>query len=184
MDFLQDTTGNRRFWPVDVGEFPHAKNVWKDLNDETIEQVWAEAKVRWQMGEQLYLSGDIEKQAQEKQEAHREASVKEGVIEAFVSRQVPADWSKWTLDRRRDFWATQAQGDYELVDRDRITAIEIWCELFNGTIKDIKNQDTRDINAVLSNIKGWKRADKPFRAGPYNTQRGYVRRRESPILEQ
>lgn len=184
MDFLQDTTGNRRFWPVDVGEFPHTKNVWKDLTDEVIDQIWAEAKVRWQMGEQLYLSGDIEKQAQEKQEAHREASVKEGVIEEFVSRQVPADWSKWTLDRRRDFWATQAQGNYELVDRDRITAIEVWCELFNGSIKDIKNQDTRDINAVLANIKGWKRSDKPFRAGPYNTQRGYIRRRESPILEQ
>lgn len=184
MDFLQDTTGNRRFWPVDVGEFPHTKNVWKDLTDDVIDQIWAEAKMRWQMGEQLYLSGDIEKQAQEKQEAHREASVKEGVIEEFVSRQVPADWSKWTLDRRRDFWATQAQGNYELVDRDRITAIEVWCELFNGSIKDIKNQDTRDINAVLANIKGWKRSDKPFRAGPYNTQRGYIRRRESPILEQ
>lgn len=183
MDFLQDTTGNRRFWPVDVGEQAHTKSVWKDLTDDVIDQLWAEAKMRWQMGETTYLSGNVEKQAQEKQEAHREASVKEGIIEEFVSRKVPADWSKWTLDRRRDFWATQAQGDYELVERDRITAIEVWCELFNGTIKDIKNQDTRDINAVLARIEGFKRCDKPFRAGPYNTQRGFMRIRKSPIYE-
>lgn len=189
MDFLQDTTGNRRFWPVDVGEHDHPKNVWEDLKETEIDQIWAEAKVRYQIGEPLYLSGEVEKAAQEKQEAHREASVKEGLIEEFVSRKVPHDWSKWPLDRRRDFWALQQDDDaamqqYTLVDRDRITAVEIWCELFNGSVRDIKSQETRDINAVLARIPGWRRGEKPFHAGmPYKTQRGYVRRREGPLYE-
>jgi predicted P-loop ATPase len=174
MDFLQDTTGNRRFWPVDVGEHPHTKNVWHDLTNATIDQVWAEAKARWQMGEATYLSGEVEKMAQEKQEQHREASAREGIIEEFVNRLVPDDWSKWPIDRRRDFWAQNAQGDYTLVKRDRITAVEIWCELFNGQIRDMKYTDTREINAILANLEGWKRSDKPFRAGPYSTQRGFV----------
>ena len=176
MDFLQDTTGNRRFWPVDVGEQPHAKNVWQDLTDEVIDQIWAEAKLRWQMGEQLYLTGEVEKEAQRRQESHREASPKEGLIEEFVSRKVPDDWSRWPLDRRRDFWANNATGDYTLVDRDRICALEVWCELFFSNQRDIKPQDVREINATLANMQGWKRSRNPLRCGPYNLQRGFVPR--------
>lgn len=179
VEFLQDTTGNRRFWPVDVGEIPHSKTVWKDLTDDYIRQVWAEAKTRWQAGESLYLSGTVEADAKIKQEEHREASAREGLIQAFVEKQVPSDWGKWGIDRRRDFWAgqlhTQDGRGVELVDRDRICAVEVWCELFNGSIKDLKNTDTREINAVLSNLKGWKRFGGPVRFGPYNSQRGFYK---------
>ena len=182
MDFLQDTTGNRRFLPVDVGVAPHPKTVWNDLTDAEVDQVWAEAKTRWQVGEALFLTGELEQEAQEKQEQHREAAAQEGVIAEFVERKVPADWQQWPLDRRRDFWATQANGgEYELVDRDRITALEVWCELYNGAIRDIKKSDSRDINAVLANLPGWKRSNKPFRAGPYSVQRGFVRNRGAVI---
>lgn len=179
-DFLQDTTGNRRFWPVDVGEQPHTKTVWKDLTDDVITQLWAEAKARWMSGEQLYLSGMVEEESRHKQEEHREISVREGLIEAFVEKQVPADWQKWTIDRRRDFWCgatrTPEGTTLELVDRDRIAAVEIWCELFNGNIKDMKPADTREINAILARLEGWRRSETVIRVGPYSVQRGFVRR--------
>lgn len=180
MEFLQDTTGNRRFWPVDVGEETATKSVFRDLPDETINQLWAEAKMRWQTGEKLYLTGALDAEAKIKQEEHREASVREGLIMEFAERQVPADWAKWSLDRRRDFWAgaarTQEGATLELVERDRITAIEVWCELFNGSMRDMKPADTREINAILGMMKGWKRSGKTLRFGPYNVQRGYVRK--------
>ena len=173
MDFLQDMTGNRRFWPVDVGVQPTTKDVWHHLPDEVINQLWAEAKARWQTGEQLYLTGEIEKQAQEMQEQHREASPKEGMIIDFVAQEIPADWQKWTIDRRRDWWAQATHGEVETVKRERITAIEIWCELYNGSQKDIKQTDAREINAVLAKIPNLTRAKGPFRCGPYGTQRGF-----------
>ncbi len=175
MDFLQDPTGNRRFWPVDVGKIPPTKNIWKDLTSDEIDQIWAEAKARWQLGEPTYLTGDLEAAAFERQEAHREASAREGLIQDFVQQQVPEDWSKWSIDRRRDFWARATQGDIKLVDRDRICPAEVWCELFGGALKDIKNLDTREINAVLQNIPGWTRAEKVLRVGPYGSQRGFIR---------
>lgn len=179
-DFLQDTTGNRRFWPVDVGEQPHEKTVWRDLTDDVITQLWAEAKARWQSGEQLYLTGMVEEEAKLKQEEHREISVREGIIQAFVEKQVPADWQKWPIDRRRDFWSgatrTPEGQALELVDRDRISAIEIWCELFNGSMKDMKPADTREINAILARLDGWRRSETVIRCGPYSVQRGFVRR--------
>lgn len=180
MEFLQDTTGNRRFWPVDVMTNTPTKSVFTDLTDAVINQLWAEAKARWQLGETLYLTGALESEAKIKQEEHREASVREGLIMEFAERQVPSDWAKWSIDRRRDYWAGAAHAQegttIELVDRDRISAIEVWCELFGGSMRDMKSSDTREINGVLSMMPGWKRNNNPLRFGPYNLQRGYVKK--------
>lgn len=179
MEFLQDPTGNRRFWPVDVAEIKPKKSVFNDLTREVIDQIWAEAKVRWQTGEVLYLTGKLEAEAKVKQEEHREVSSREGLILDFVDKQVPADWAKWPIERRRDFWAgqhhTQEGHKIELVDRDRVCAAEVWCELFNSNIRDMKTPDTREINGILSRMTGWKRQNGPKRFGPYNLQRGFFK---------
>ena len=176
-DYLQDTTGNRRFWPVDTGEQAAAKNVWRDLDGET-DQIWAEAYMRWQAGEALYLSGEIEDAAMEKQEEHREVSSKEGLVREFMERQVPDDWSKWPLDKRRMFWGGSVidSGNINLVPRDRICALEVWCEAIGGGIKELKQSETREINAIMAASPGWKKASNAKYMGPYGTQRGFVRK--------
>lgn len=175
--FLQDSTGNRRFWPVDIGINTATKSVFK-MTDDDINQLWAEAKVRWQLGEELFLTGEAEDMALLKQEEHREVSGREGLVQEFVEKPVPSDWAKWSLDRRRDFWAgavrAPSDGDIQLVQRDRVCPIEIWCELFNGNLRDIKPADTREINAILANLPGWERSEKTMRFGPYSIQRGFI----------
>ena len=178
MDFLQDTTGNRRFWPVDV--HPHSRKAapW-DLTDDQIAQIWAEARVRWQMAEPLFLSGELEAAAQRKQEMHREVGVNEGIIADFVNRDVPSDWGNWPIDRRRDFWAGTIHGaEIELVPRKTICAAEVWCELLGGQLRDVHKAETREINSVIDAMPDWERTDGPRYHGPYKNQRGFVRRRE------
>ena len=147
--------------------------MFKDLDDE-VDQLWAEAVMRWQLGEPLYLSGAIEEDAKAKQEEHREASSREGIVREFMDRQVPDDWSKWPLDKRRMFWAGGVQGNVTLVPRDRVCALEIWCEAFGGSIKEMKNADTRELNAIITAVKGWKKSPGTLHFGPYGTQRGFV----------
>lgn len=171
-DFLQDRTGNRRFWPVDVGVGPVTKGVWADLPRE-VDQLWAEAVVRWRLGEPLYLSGDVEEAAKIKQEEHREVSTREGIILDFLAEQVPSDWAKWPLDRRRMFWAGGVQGDIKLVDRDRVCALEVWCEALDGKQKDIQYRDSAEINSIIERAVGWEKASKVMRFGYCGVQRGF-----------
>lgn len=174
--FLTDRTGNRRFWPVDVGVNSPAKSVWKDLTSDEIDQIWAEAKARWQLGEPLFLSGEIECQAQEQQELHRDVSYREGMIIDFVSQSIPVDWQKWTIDRRRDFWAGLAQTDIQLIERQKISAVEICCELFNNSLNSINPQDLREVNAILAKLPGWRKAKQSsYINKDYRTQRAFER---------
>ncbi|MCI8916904.1 MAG: virulence-associated protein E [Oscillospiraceae bacterium] len=173
-DFLRDRTGNRRFWPVDVGAAPATKSVWADLPRE-VEQIWAEAVVRWQLGEPLYLHGDLEEAAKIKQEEHREASTREGIVLDFLAKQVPEDWQKWPLDRRRMFWAGAVQGEIKLVDRDRVCALEVWCEALNGQPKDIQYRDSAEINGIIQSSGAWTKAEKVMRCGYCGVQRGFKR---------
>ncbi|WP_433581409.1 VapE domain-containing protein [Paenibacillus amylolyticus] len=174
-EFLRDRTGNRRFWPIDVGIVKPTKSVFQDLKGE-VDQIYAEAFVRWQLREPLYLSGDIEELAKERQEAHRESNAKEGIIQAFVDRPVPEDWLKRDLATRLIHWSGEFGKPHEGGGgpRDRICAAEVWCECFRSDIKYMKQTDTREINGILSSMPGWEEYRGRF--GPYEIQRGFKRK--------
>lgn len=174
VDFLQDRTGNRRFWPVDVGVHTPARNVWRDLDHE-VDQLWAEAVVRWRSGESLYLSGELEELAQQRQEAHREASTKEGLIMDFLELPIPKEWPNWTLEQRQVFLSGNTKGGVELVPREKVCALEIWCELLGGKKGDMRRADTQEINGILDSLPGWTRTRSNMRFGYCGAQRGFVR---------
>ena len=172
-DYLQDRTGNRRFWPIDAGILSPSKSVFRDL-DEELDQIWAEAVVYWRLGEPLYLTGELAAAAAEEQEGHRESTPREGIIADFLEREIPEDWSAWPLDRRRMYWSGGVTGEIKLAARDRVCAIEIWCEAFGGNPKDMRYQDAREINDIMTGMAGWARSKKAVRCGPYGPQKGFV----------
>ena len=174
-EFLKDRTGNRRFWPVDVGLQQPTKSVFKHLEDE-VGQIWAEAFFYWQLGEPLYLTGEAEAEARQEQESHRESNAKEGIIREFVERPVPANWDKRTLGERRMYWSGEFErGTVETVPRDRICALEVWCECLGGDVKFMKRSDALEINSILASIPGWKRQGSTFRFGYCGIQRGFIK---------
>lgn len=172
-EFLKDRTGNRRFWPVKVGLIPVKKSVFEDLKNE-VDQIYAEAFMRWKLGEPLYLKGEAEELAKQAQEEHRESNVKEGIIRDFIERPVPVDWDKKSVSDRRLYWSGEfGQIETQTVKRERICAAEIWSECFHTDIKYMKKIDSREINGILESLEGWE----PYRGrfGPYGHQRGFKR---------
>lgn len=175
-EFLKDSTGNRRFWPVDVGVHPAKKSVWDDLPKE-VDQIWAEAYAYWALGEELYLSKEVEALASEQQENHRELSGKEGIILDFLEKPVLPDWDRLSIGQRRQFLNGQLQYDrnVELVPRDKVCAVEIWEECYGSEKRYMKRTDSTEINNILLSSKVWRRIKTPRRFGPYGQQKGFER---------
>ena len=180
-EFLRDRTGGRRFWPIDCAMQPATKNVFRDLPGE-VRQIWAEAVMYWRLGETVCLhDSEAEKLAKLAQEEHSIRSPKEGIIREFLEREVPEDWRKRGLNERRLYWSGNFRTEnVKTVPRDRVCAVEIWCEALGGDIKQMKRQDTLEINSVIEKTPGWKRAEKSLKFGaPYGVQRGFVRSTET-----
>lgn len=173
-DYLKDPTGNRRFWPVDAEAQPPVKSVFSDLTEDVVAQLWAEAYLRWQLGEPLILSRELEVEAEKRRDLHMERDVLQGQIEEFLEQPVPKDWLRWSLDRRLLYYGGGATGTLELVPRVRVCAAEIWKECI-GERRTMNRMDAQRINAILSKLPGWG-DQKLQRFGPsYGNQRGFLK---------
>lgn len=174
-EFLKDKTGNRRYWPIECMIQKPTKNVFKDLTEYEIGQVWAEAIYIFNRGtEKLYLEGDAEMEALAKQESHLEIHPWEGPIREFISQKVTSNWLQLKIPTRRDGF--RPESEELLVNRDRICAAEIWCECLGNDLKNMKISDAKTINGILSSLKFEdKKLEKSFmRFGvDYGRQRGY-----------
>ena len=173
-EFLKDSTGNRRFWPVDLGKQEATKSVWKDLPAE-IPLIWAEAVHYYKQGETLYILGEAAEEAVRQQENHKVDNVKEGMIREFLEMPITVDWyKKSTYQRRCDVQSGILEG--ATIKRDKICIAEIWNECFGGDFKQIKRADMAEIASILSNMEGWEKMKSSARFGEgYGTQKGYRR---------
>ena len=58
-----------------------------------------------------------------------------------------------------------SQGEIELVQRDHIWALGIWCELFNGSPKDFRYKDAAKINEIICSMPEWSKTQNGLRFG-------------------
>ena len=123
------------------------------------------------------MTKEEEHLAEEMQESHREASGKEGLIREFLEKKVPVFWETLSLSQRRQFYAggLHLPEGTELIERDKVCAMEVWAECFNGDVKFMKKTDSMEINGILTAMKGWKRNKSVRRYGVYGTQKGFER---------
>ena len=154
--FLRDITGNRRFWPVHVtgsGKF-HA---W-DLTD--VDQIWAEAIVKYRDGEELFLKGDVVAEAYVQQQQAMEADDREGIIADYLEVLLPEEWDGLDLYQRRTFLGGNEFGGSAMTGsarRDKVCVMEIWCECFAKERQNLKRSDSYEIEGILTRIGGWKK---------------------------
>ena len=172
--FLRDITGNRRYWPVDVPG-TGAKHPW-ELDQDTVDQIWAEVVVLVSKGEPLTLPAALEEQAKAAQAAAMEKDEREGVVRLFLDTLLPENWTKMDLYQRREFLRgddpTQKVGT---VKRSTVTNMEIWCECFGRNREDLKPADSWSIGSIMSRIEGWKRTKQTPMHELYGKQRIYIR---------
>lgn len=177
--FLKDRTGNRRFWPITGDKDRKTKNAW-ELSKEEIDQLWAEAFTYWAEGEPLVLEGELEEEALRIQLSHTEGGELVGLIEEYLEMELPEDWESKDIYDRREYIRNYGDDDYcGSVQRERVCALEIWCEVMEGDRKNLQNAKAREIIDILQSIKGWSPYSKSvgkMRFGKlYGVQRAFIR---------
>lgn len=173
--FLKDRTGGRRFMPI----FCKGENIalFDELDEKEIGQVWSEVLYAYESDKNLLLPADSAKTAKELQEEHTEGSEKRGLIEAYLDKKLPKDWANMGVYERREYLENYDAEEIppESTERDKVCALEIWCEVFEGNRRNFRNTDAREMNAILQSLSGWK-SDKKKRFGSlYGIQKSYIR---------
>jgi len=176
--FLRDITGNRRFWPVDVtgrGKY----HPW-ELTE--VDQIWAEAIEYYHRGEELFLKGDVAKEAYAKQRDAMETDAREGIVQEYLDRLLPEGWDSYDLFQRRNYLNGNefgGQTEEGTVQRTRVCAMEIWCECFGKPREALKKTDSYEIEGILYKLGGWAKyggtSSGKTRIPGYGVQKTYVR---------
>ena len=176
---LKDRTGNRRYWPVMVRTTKPSKDLWVELTDSEIDQIWAESAYLWKQGEPLYLSKELEKEAMKHQEIHTEENAKTGVVREFLDKYLPTDWDTRDIQSRKSWLLNEFGDNPGSVQRQKVCAAEIWVECFGGDFKHFGPIQSREIGDILRGLDGWE----PYPSGRgrsrfknYGSQKTYSRK--------
>jgi len=175
-DFLQSTTGNRRFWVVNTKGGRGEVLPSDYLTDDTVRQIWAEAKHYYSAGERLYLDAGLEVEARQEQDKHLERDERAGIIAEYLDTLLPANWSKIDLYARRMFLEDKAGGK---VVRQQVSTMEIWAECLGKNPEDITRRDSIALGRVMKSMRDWMPNPSAQRLPLYGVQKVYTRK---PIL--
>ena len=175
--FLRDTTGNRRFWVVDTPNEP-TRDMWDELTDEVIKQIWAEAVEIYKRGEPLYLSKNIEKVAREIQEYYEEENPRAGVVAEYLDKLLPTNWCEMDLYARREW--LESSSDQGTEKRATVCTMEIWAEALGGNPDKIDRYSVKEINEIMSRLSDWRhQGNLKINTQRYGRQRYYTRSEEN-----
>lgn len=180
--FLKGDTGNRRFWIIECGADIPRRDVFTEL-DADVDQIWAEAVVRWRDGEPLYLDkGLLDRAAKARQETHNEvvSDDRKGLIAEYLNRRLPPDWDTLTVTQRQEFFRSGAQigdGDPYML-RETISAIEVLNECLRQPMDERTRYRTREINQILRDMDNLTPAGLRY-LKEYGRQRVYEIRRNA-----
>lgn len=169
-DFLKDTSGNRRFWPIDINQDMAMSSVWS-LTRQDIDQIWAEAYKLYKAGEDLILSLKAQAIAKHEQNRHSESDERVGIIEQYLERKLPEDWDEKDIFERRIWLSDPCAGGH--VERKFVCVAEVWTECLNKEKEDMNRYNTREINEILRSLQGWEASKSTKNFKHYGKQKYY-----------
>lgn len=176
-EFLRDTTGNRRFWPVRLDRERVAEPSW-NLGQEEVDQIWAEAQYYYRKEETAYLPPELEAEARKAQGNALERDDRQGIVEEFLGIPVPSAWDSWDMDARVEYFNGYRAGDTINAKgaklRERVCVAEIWCECFRKPHSSLERRHSNEVIAILESLPGWERIG-PQRCGCYGNQIAFGR---------
>ena len=174
-DFLHDSTGNRRFNPIDVHEENATKSVRDDLTQYEVDQIWAEAYQLYLQGEPLYFDEEEDALAKSRQAEHSAVDERRGLVENYLNRLFPENWDKKDLYDRRA-WLDDPLSPQGTIRKEVVCTAEIWCECLGKDKNDMTRYNTKEINSLMNTLTDWEFVSSTKNFAIYGKQRFYRRK--------
>ena len=174
--FLRSTTGDRRWWVVDVMGAGSVAG-WLPRLQKNVGQIWAEARAIYKAGETLYLSPDMEEFAAEQQARHNTENGGGviGELGAWLDIPLPADWPSKNKVERQNYFKFYDELSPAGIDRRQIVSVaEIKNEFQHPEVAKATPQQISFW--MLQN--GWERLQTPRKLAVYGSQRIFARPRD------
>ena len=156
-NFLTDTTGNRRFLPVECVAENRAYLMHEDegRTQSEIVQAWGEAYDAIKRGEySLVLPARLERLAIDKQEEYMEEDVRIGIIQEWLKKH----------------------------EGERVCVPQIWKDALGNQYNPITRRETNELHDIMrQNVADWKHIGKQ-RCGEFGIQQAYEKKKDFEIL--
>lgn len=177
---LSGDTGNRRFALLPVAV--NSPRVSDSYIADNLDQIWAEAKYRWQQGEKLYLPPELETAARDIQRVCNIESLDPlpGQIDEFLNTPKPRGWRDRSPSERRQLEAvsTAADGGEVLTST---CAAEIVFEVL-GMKQNQAGYYTmaRKVSDIMNKNPEWERMSTGRFGKMFGIQKGWRRKKLPP----
>lgn len=177
-EYLEDPTGNRRFFPIPLRDEP-SKDVFTELNDEIRQQVFAEALTYYRAKYPIYFGHEdivINLIAEEYRQEAIEKSLTTDNIQMFLDMPVNEDWNTYSIVDKRKCFESYINGGAIIGDEilTKTTKNEIAHVAFELKAKD-QNADkiSKVITSYMENHDDWEKKPIKYQG---KTTRGYSRK--------
>jgi predicted P-loop ATPase len=159
--YLRDRTGNRRFWPVEVGVID-LKAVEKDRD-----QLWAEAVMIEKSGEPLVIGQELWGDVEAKQRAKTEVDPWESIVSGALARLM----DKIEMGEGVSGFARAADNDGD--GEWRISSDYLLSRVLEVPKERQNNNHTKRLTALMRDL-GWHHPETAIRIGNL-IKRGYTK---------
>lgn len=150
---LVSTSGNRRFWPVQVN-LKRSPSEWIAELKKHRDQLWAEAVHAYRKGEQWYLNETLTETARQVQEDHRLEDAWTPTIAQWLEQPMPVDLYQWDEEKRGLYDPGSYAGATQL--RDKTCVGEIWQDCLHGRAVDLDTYRENRIRSAMKSVPGWR----------------------------
>lgn len=151
-DPLEDPTGNRRFWVLPCKIAKANKSIFDQLPVE-VDQLWAEAKKRYEDKESLYLNEELFDLAAKMQKDHVVKDERARMVKKLLDMPVPSDWADKDRIEKAEYIGG---GKYEGKPIEKVTIEYIWTLAFRRDISDLTRNSAKDIRYIMSLLDEWE----------------------------
>lgn len=177
--YLSDFTGNRRFFPLPSKNKP-TKSVF-ELDDTTIQQIWAEAYIFYKNGVKPYIDKTdpqdiiVETIAEEYRKEATEYSTAMSDIQDYLEMTIPKNWYSLNSWEKRIYFLKYQDGEVEGEEPITKTSVK---EIMTVVMK-VENSDrneksiSKKVKLFMDHAEGWE--SKPVKLNG-KTTRGYSRK--------